>query len=515
MAAWNHGYVTDIPYTPQFHRETTPNWLAIAGLLLGHRPPDLAKPFAYADIGCGPGLTALTVAATSPHADVWAFDFNPAHIESGRAMADAAGLTNIHFVEASFDDIAAMPAGTLPAFDFMVAHGVLSWVSQENAATLIRVMGQRLRPGGLAYVSYNTGAGWAGMGPLRLLMHQVAQATNLRSDLAVPAMWDYLDRLKQGGASYFQAHPNLETRLEQMRRQDPRYLAHEFLNEHWRTLQCADVFAAMADVKCTFIGSSSLPDNIDAFSVPPGLAPLMAEARDPIMRETLRDLATQQSFRRDIFRRGTPTMPQPEHHALLDKTALGWTGQTIVGDVIFRTPLGNMTGKAEAYRPLMDRLQAGPMTIGEARSVGVFPNLPLVELLQGIALLLGGFAHPVNPGDSAAARQATARLNRAIAATNAAGAEIPLLATSALGTAPRFDVTDTLMVGDILAGMKADAETLGTALGAHLRRSGRTVQREGQPVTDPAETRALAIGMAQTFLDERLPTLRRLGILEG
>ena len=173
MAAWNHGYVTDIPYTPQFHRETTPNWLAIAALLLGHRPPDLATPFAYADIGCGPGLTALTVAATSPHADVWAFDFNPAHIESGRAMAEAAGLTNIHFVEASFDDIAAMPAGTLPAFDFMAAHGVLSWVSLENAATLIRVMGQRLRPGGLAYVSYNTGAGWAGMEPLRRLMHQV------------------------------------------------------------------------------------------------------------------------------------------------------------------------------------------------------------------------------------------------------------------------------------------------------------------------------------------------------
>lgn len=514
MAAWNNGYVTDIPYTTQIHRETLPSWLAIAALLLGHRPPDLTKPFAYADLGCGTGLTALTVAATSPQADVWAFDFNPAHIESGRAMAEAAGLTNIHFVEASFDDIAAMPAGTLPDFDFMVSHGVLTWVSRENAATLMRIMGQRLRPGGLAYLSYNTVAGWVGMEPVRSLMRMVWKATNLRSDLAVPAIWAYLDRLKQGGATLFQSHPTLETRLEHLRGRDPRYLAHELLNEHWRPAQCEDVFAAMADVKCTFIGSATLSDNIDAFSVPPGVAPLMTEAGNAALRETLRDIASQQAFRRDIFRRGTPSLPQAEHHALLEDTTLGWTGLTVEGDIVFRTSLGNMTGNVEAYRPLMDRLEAGPMTIGQARAIGPFPNLPIVELLQAIALLLGGFAHPMSTGDTPAARQATARLNRAIAAANAAGGDIGHLVAPVLGTAILAEVTETLVVGDILAGMKPNAETLGASLDAHLRRGGRTVQRDGQAVTDPAEARSLAVGLARQIIDQRLPVLRRLGVVE-
>ena len=155
MASWDDGYVTDVGYTDHFHRETTPAWLAMAALLLGYRPPDLAKPFRYADLGCGNGLTALIVAATTPQAGVWAFDFNPAHIEAGRTMAAAAGLTNIRFEEASFAQIAAMPDDALPPFDFVVAHGVLTWLSPENTKLLIGLIGQLLRPGGLLVVSSN------------------------------------------------------------------------------------------------------------------------------------------------------------------------------------------------------------------------------------------------------------------------------------------------------------------------------------------------------------------------
>ena len=92
MAQWDDGYVTDVAYTSAFYREITPSWIAMTSLLLGHRPPDLAKPFTYADLGCGNGFTTLVVAATCPHADVWGFDFNPAHVEFARDLAARAGL---------------------------------------------------------------------------------------------------------------------------------------------------------------------------------------------------------------------------------------------------------------------------------------------------------------------------------------------------------------------------------------------------------------------------------------
>ena len=103
---WDHGYVTDVAYTTNAYQETTPSWLAACSVLLGYRPPDLAKPFRFADLGCGNGLSALIAAATNPHAEIWGFDFNPTHIENARVMATQAKLTNVHFEEISFEALA-------------------------------------------------------------------------------------------------------------------------------------------------------------------------------------------------------------------------------------------------------------------------------------------------------------------------------------------------------------------------------------------------------------------------
>ena len=67
---WDDGYVTDVTYTSNIYREATPSWLALTALLFAQRPPDLARPFRYADLGCGNGMTAVVVAATCPHAEV-------------------------------------------------------------------------------------------------------------------------------------------------------------------------------------------------------------------------------------------------------------------------------------------------------------------------------------------------------------------------------------------------------------------------------------------------------------
>lgn len=96
MPRWNDGYVTDVAYTTSFFRELTPAWIGMSALMLGYRPPDLAAPFRYADLGCGNGFTALVVAATCPHAEVWGFDFNPVHIEFATNLASRASLTNAH-----------------------------------------------------------------------------------------------------------------------------------------------------------------------------------------------------------------------------------------------------------------------------------------------------------------------------------------------------------------------------------------------------------------------------------
>ena len=518
MAQWDDGYVTDVVYTSNFYREITPAWLSLTSLLLGHRPPDLAGPFSYADLGCGNGFTTLTVAATCPHAEVWGFDFNPAHIEFATSLADRAGLTNVHFMETSFADLAALPDAALPDFDIMVSHGVLSWISQVNRSHLISTVSRRLKPGGLVYLSYNVTAGWAAMVPVRALMRMLTAASPERTDLAVPAMLDFMDRLKQSGAAYFEANPSIETRMQDIRKQDHRYIAHEYLNQDWHPLTFADIAGEMAEAKCRHIGSATLAENIDTVSVPQGMVAMLAETRDPYLRETLRDIGSAQTFRRDVYRKGIAPMPVPEQQSLLEAIMLVGLGQAVPeGGPTFSTPMGNVTGRPDIYQPLLDMLDGGSISVRRVRESPVFAERTLMELMQAFTLLVaGGYAHPMLPGGgSAAGREASRRVNQVIARANSDAADLPRLVAPAIGSAIGVDVLDTLLVGALLAGEAADVDPLADQVQMVLERSGRSVQRDGKPVTDAVEARRIVTDAVRSVLEKRVPVLRRLGVLEG
>jgi hypothetical protein len=70
-------------------------------------------------------------------------------------------------------------------------------------------------------------------------------------------------------------------------------------------------------------------------------------------------------------------------------------------------------------------------------------------------------------------------------------------------------------VGELLVGKPAEVGSLTTEIVALLRRSGRSVQRDGKPVTDPAETMRIVTEAVVGMLERRVPLLRRLGVLEG
>ena len=516
MPAWDDGYVTDVTYTTNFYREITPVWLATSCLLLGQRAPDLTRPFRYADLGCGHGFTDLVIAAAHPEAEIWGFDFNPSHVEWATRLAEAAGLTNVHFVETSFADVAARAQTTLPQFDFMISHGVASWISPQNRKLMLDVIRQRLRPGGIAHVSYNVSTGWAAMVPVRRLMCMLTDTSSARTDAAGVEALDFIDRMRQSGALFFQGNPRVDSRLDDLRRQDPRYVAHEYLNRDWHPLMFADIAEEMYEARCAFIGSATLTDNVDALSGPESMVPLLSQAHDRVLRETLRDFAAAQSFRRDIYRRGLAPIAAAEHLGLLDELAIAPLGQTVPDPISFTTPIGIVTGRPEVYRPLFEMLMNGVQSIRRIRESPPFAGRPLGELLQAISLMVaGGYAHPVTPGGlTTDARNAVRRLNEVVALENTRGSELQRLAVPLIGSALQVDLLETLMLGDLLSGLPPTLPNLTLAVTSGLERSGRNMQRDGKSVTDPSETRAMAADIAERFLNRRVPLLQMLGVLE-
>jgi SAM-dependent methyltransferase len=517
MAGWADGYVVDVAYLRSFIRETAPGWMALAAMLLGRRWPDLSKPFCYADLGCGNGLTDIVVAAAWPNAEIWGFDFNPTHIVNARRLAERAGLGNITFVESSFADLAEHPQADLPEFQFIVTHGVLNWVTESNRKRVFDIIRQRLSPGGLAYLGYNVMAGWSSMQPVCELIQLMGMESAKPRELAIAEVLEAMDGLRSAGARYFDVHPTVHDRLNILRNSDPHYVIHELFTKTWDQLTFAKVADAMAEAKCSFVGSATLTDNIDVMSVPQGVVPLLQAAQTVRVKETIRDIASVQSFRRDLYSRGHVELAPSEQQRHAESLAIVGLGLSTEGGVKFMTPLGEVVGRPETYDPLLRLLERGPLTVAEARRAEGAER-PLVETVQAFAMLVAaGYAAPLSRGaDDAAARAACRRLNLAIAETNAEGGgmDIPWLASPLTATAIASDWIETLIVRALVLKTRAAPDQVAGDLFETFAKAGRSVQHEGKTITDPLEALRVLTDVVKKTLETRAPILARLGILD-
>lgn len=160
MTDWSAGYVTEVAYAYGPYINLAPQNLALAALAKGVAAPGLdASPLRVLELGCGQGYSANLIAAANPHVDYTAIDFNPGHVAGARALAAAADTPNVHFSEASFEEF--VEDRSQGDFHVITLHGIYSWVSAENRAHIIRIAREKLRPGGLLYISYNCHPGWA------------------------------------------------------------------------------------------------------------------------------------------------------------------------------------------------------------------------------------------------------------------------------------------------------------------------------------------------------------------
>src|SRR5215471_16424356 len=87
MTQSRDGYTTDMPYLRDFKPMLAPAWLDHVALVGGVEPPARRDGFAWCDLGCGQGITALILAATHPRGVFHGIDVEPAHIGHARCLA--------------------------------------------------------------------------------------------------------------------------------------------------------------------------------------------------------------------------------------------------------------------------------------------------------------------------------------------------------------------------------------------------------------------------------------------
>lgn len=105
------------------------------------------------ELGCGDGANALAIAQTLPGATVVGMDASASAIARGRELASAAGLANVELRVAEFGADDSL-AGLGPV-DYVIAHGVYSWIPPVARGALLALIQRTLASQGIAFVSYN------------------------------------------------------------------------------------------------------------------------------------------------------------------------------------------------------------------------------------------------------------------------------------------------------------------------------------------------------------------------
>jgi SAM-dependent methyltransferase len=507
--SWARGYPVSELYPPSWHHFQSPAHLraicALNGVVWDVAPQ---TPLHIAEIGCATGYTAAMLAAGTPQAQVLGLDYNAAHIAEARSLAAASGLDNLRYMEADLAEMSDAEIDKLPEFDLVTAHGLWSWVADPVREGLLRLLRRRLKPGGLALVSYNVLPGAAGsLGLARLVRGSLlAHGTSAEG---VAAASDLVKRLVAAQATHLPQSGWRRMLMGEVKEVRPGYLLHEFLTEHWRPSFFADVASAMSSARCDYVGSASIDENFPAMTLSAEQQAIFNEAPDEASRQLIVDLCVPRAFRRDVYVRGLRRTPRD---AAVDAIWMASTNRS-EGDVVLKSQAGEAKLPPGLLSPVRAALADGPQTIGALRALSTSGTVTPGELL---AVLVGGdCAQPMwcAPGtldDASTAAVAARRFNHQAArrlVPHGVGANVLGLASPWLGGGMRVSALELAIVGllsDDAAGTQLQTQPDAAAF----------VRRLLPPGDGPAPeiVEALERSVAR-LLAERLPVWRALAII--
>jgi hypothetical protein len=140
-----------IAYASKSVALTHPAHLATVATLFGLDPPPIATCRTL-ELGCGDGTNLIPMAMTLPEATFIGVDLAHRPIGIARQTAADLALANVTFLPA---DLCALPRD-LGTFDYIIAHGVYSWVPAPVRDALLALGSRHLSANGVMFVSYNT-----------------------------------------------------------------------------------------------------------------------------------------------------------------------------------------------------------------------------------------------------------------------------------------------------------------------------------------------------------------------
>ena len=141
----------EIPYPSKIFLQTNPDRLAVTAKIFGMNPAPV-ETARILELGCGNGSNLLAQAFAAPTSHFVGIDLSENHIAQAREAARELNLSNIEFRQI---DVMQMQTDEFGKFDYITAHGLISWIPEAVREKVLEIYSTMLAPNGVGYISYN------------------------------------------------------------------------------------------------------------------------------------------------------------------------------------------------------------------------------------------------------------------------------------------------------------------------------------------------------------------------
>ncbi len=332
----------EVAYPGYAFPRSHPGNLAAMAILHGHSPAPVAS-CRVLEVGCSEGANIIPMAYAMPGAHFTGFDLAAMPIERGQQRIRELGLGNIHLFQGDILGVGA----ELGQFDYIIAHGVYSWVPEPVREHLITLCAQILAPNGVIFVSYNALPGCH-------LRRIVRDAMFFRTegitdpDERVAAGVEFIDFLHKARGMDDAYSRFLQTQFEMLSTREPHATAHDELSDLYHPVTFLDFVGHARASGLDYLCEAVLPSPGDPVYRSKVQAALEETAGpDPLRQEQALDYVRGRVFRETLLTHAGPERildPNPAHlpHLLFASDTVSSPGEAR-NSIRFTLPKGTHT----------------------------------------------------------------------------------------------------------------------------------------------------------------------------
>lgn len=515
MSLLDEGYTTEEEYLDYYVIELSPLMLnfnlTLAGVDVGLADRvGVEEGFSYLELGFGRG-TSLNIHAACFDGHFVGTDFNSAH--ALEAIKNAVN-SNVKHYEDSFSELLARFADEKPQFDYIVFHGVFSWVPKSVRDSIMEIVRKYLKTGGVVYSSYNCYPGWAPKAPSRHLFSLFNQHASGNLNDRVNKMIHFFEEFLKTESLYTKTMPQNAQLLNDMKKFIPSkisYIAHEYLNDTWDILYFTDMLSYMKTAKCGFVCTAKTLEHYEDLHVSPEGIAFLNTIKDEVFREQLKDYYMCRQFRADIYTRAHTALARHEGIEKILNTEFILTKSLENFQNTISTSRGEAKLTPEIYEKILESLDKNDAQAKTAREIVETTQLPFDQVLNAICILISQNMVLPTQKITKTIRKQCNNFNHALFDRQSKKASSLYVASPLTGTAIMIGETEQIMLKAVGENLRSVTDLAKYVWNAY-KPQGRRHIKDGKVVESDDENIAEAERIADIFLKSRLPIYKRLGI---